>query len=79
MPRWWNGRARATLTVFMELRDQRPANGGGHVVFSAGSPARAFTVFVPDANVGADADVMNRALTRHVSGGVAAPRRLVPM
>jgi len=61
-------------TVFMELRDFRPA-GGDHMIFSTGSDTQPFKLFVPQGNTSVRADLMNLLLTRYIAGGESEPRR----
>lgn len=66
--------ANETATVFMELRDFRPA-GGDHMQFSTGSLAQPYTLFIPFGNTEAGADIMRLILTRYRADGEGQPRR----
>lgn len=63
-----------TATVFMELREAR-AVGGAHFVFTTGSRAQPFQLFLRDAAQAEIQEVLRLARNRYVSGGDALPRR----
>ena len=66
--------AEEDATVFIELRDFRPA-GGDHMLFSTGSLAQPYTLFIPFGNTEAGADIMRLILTRYRADGEGQPRR----
>ncbi|MEO0829201.1 MAG: thermonuclease family protein [Pseudomonadota bacterium] len=61
-------------TVFMELRDFSPT-AGDHVIFSTGSLAQPYQLFVPNGNMGEGEDVMRLILSRYRPESEALPRR----
>ncbi|MDX8353906.1 thermonuclease family protein [Cognatiyoonia sp. IB215182] len=67
-------KAEGTATVFMELRDFRPA-GSDHIIFSTGSLSQPYSLFIPGGNTESGADVMRLILTRYRPDGESQPRR----
>ena len=67
-------KAGGTATVFMELRDFRPA-GADHIIFSTGSLSQPYSLFIPGGNTLDGADVMRLILTRYRPDGEGQARR----
>lgn len=67
-------KAGAPTTVFIEIRSSTPV-ASDHVVFNTGSLSQPFQIFVPNANIGEGADIMNLLDTRYRSDGEDRPRR----
>ncbi len=64
---------RAEVTIFMELRDFRPA--GPHALFSTGSIEQPFSLLVREGNEEAGQPIMTLLRSRYVAEGEAMPRR----
>jgi len=67
-------RAREETSIFMELRNFTPTSGD-HILFSTGSLAQPYQLFIPNGNSGDGEGIMNLLLSRYVSEGEQHPRR----
>lgn len=67
-------KAKENVTVFLELRSFKPVSGD-HMIFTTGSDAQPFQVFIPNGNSGGGEEIMRLLLTRYVADGEAKPRR----